>query len=166
MEIIMKKVILRASLLLAICLIYPIAGQAQKISLGARGGLSFFGYGGGTSAGLQLGPTFDYEFQRDMYLGSDLTVNTQGGTPIEWANYFKYFLQAPREDFKPYVDGGFSLWFVTGGPYFGLRAGGGVYFRVAPDLQVPVDLQLGPVFTTGSTTFYLAITSGIRYTLP
>jgi hypothetical protein len=162
----MMKVVFRAALLLSILLIYPIASPAQKISLGGRGGLSFFSYGGGSSAGLQIGPTFDYEFQRDMYLGSDLTVNTQGGTPVEWANYFKYFLQAPEAGLKPYLDGGFSLWFVTGGPYFGIRAGGGAYFQVAPDLQVPVDLQLGPVFTTGSTTFYLAITSGIRYTLP
>src|SRR6202142_3779312 len=101
-----------------------------------------------------------------MYLGSDLTVNTQGGTPIELANYFKYFLQAPQADFKPYLDGGFSLWFVTGGPYFGLRAGGGAYFQIAPNFQGSSALQLGPVFTTGSTPFYLAITSGIRYTLP
>jgi len=43
---------------------------------------------------------------------------------------------------------------------------GGAYFPVAPHIEIPADLQMGPVFTTGSTTFYLAITSGIRYTLP
>ena len=162
----MNKEVLRVSFLLAIFLLYPISSRAQKVAVGARGGLSFFSYGAASSAGLQIGPTFDYEFQHGMCIGSDLTVNTQGGTPIEWANYFKYSLPAPETNFKPYLDGGFSLWFVTGGPYFGIRAGGGAYFKIAPDLEVPADIQLGPVFTTGSTTFYLAITSGIRYTLP
>ncbi len=163
----MNKIVLRVLPVVTMFLLYPIAGLAQKgVAVGARGGLSFFGYGSGTSAGLQIGPTIDYEFQHGMFLCSDLTVNTQSGTPIEWANSFKYYLQSPQPNMQPYIDGGFGLWFVTGGPYFGLRAGGGVYFSIAPDLQVPADIQLGPVFTTGSTTFYLALTSGIRYTLP
>jgi hypothetical protein len=163
----MKRYCSHALFFLAILLLYPISLHAQKISVGARGGLSFFSYGNGSSAGLQIGPTFDYEFQHGMYFESDLNVNTQGGTPTEWANSFKYFLQAPEgATYQPYLDGGFGLWFLTGGPYFGIRAGGGVYFTIAPDLEVPADIQLGPVFTTGSTTFYLALTSGIRYRLP
>jgi hypothetical protein len=147
-------------------LLCPIAARAQHFTVGARGGLSFFGYAGGSSAGLQIGPTADYEFQRNMLIGSDLNVNTQDGTPVEWAGYFKYLVDMPQAQFQPYVDGGFGLWFLTGGPYFGLRFGGGAYFRIAPDLEVPADIQLGPVFTSGSSTFYLAITSGIRYRIP
>ncbi|HEY6193157.1 MAG TPA: hypothetical protein VI215_12610 [Bacteroidota bacterium] len=163
----MNRTVLRVSILLWILSLYPISARAQKITVGARGGLSFFSYGNGSSAGIQIGPTFDYEFQHGMYFESDLNVNTQGGTPTEWANSVKYFLQVPEgATYQPYLDGGFGLWFLTGGPYFGIRAGGGVLFRIAPDLEVPADIQLGPVFTTGSTTFYLALTSGIRYTLP
>jgi len=162
----MRKMTARLPLLALILLALPVCGLAQKFSVGGRLGLSFFGYAGQSSTGLQIGPTFDYEFQPRMLFGSDLNINTQGGTPIEWANYIKYFLELPKTDTKAYLDGGFNLWFVTGGPYFGIRFGGGAYFPVAPHIEIPADLQMGPVFTTGSTTFYLAITSGIRYTLP
>lgn len=161
----MNKNVLRVSFFM-LFLLYPISTHAQKIAVGGRGGLSFFSYGSGSSAGIQIGPTFDYEFQQGMYLGSELNVNTQGGTPVEWANYLKYYLPSSNATMQPYLDGGFGLWFLTGGPYFGIRAGGGVYFDIGQGLQVPADLQLGPVFTSGSTTFYLAITSGIRYMLP
>jgi hypothetical protein len=30
-------------------------------------------------------------------------------------------------------------------------------------LYIPADLQLGPVFITGGTFFYIAATTGIRY---
>jgi hypothetical protein len=135
--------------------------QAQEWSIGGRAGISSF-----SEAGFQFGPTLDYQFQKDMLLGTDLTINSQGGTPIGWHDYFKYLLHVPKQDITPYLDGGFNLWFVTGGPYFGLQFGGGVYFKIAPNLYVPADVQFGPVFTTGSNTFYFAATSGIRYTLP
>ncbi|TLY32846.1 MAG: hypothetical protein E6K56_02350 [Ignavibacteria bacterium] len=162
----MQKMTARLSLLSVILLALPISGSAQKVHVGGRFGLSFFGYGGQSSAGLQIGPTFDYEFQPRMFVGSDLNINTQGGTPVELAPFFRYFLEMPKTEARAYLDGGFNLWFVTGGTYFGLRFGGGAYFPVAPHIEIPADLQLGPVFTTGSSTFYLAITSGIRYTLP
>lgn len=153
--------------LLAFCiLLLPGTGFAQKVAIGGRGGISIFGYGGGSSAGLQLGPTLDYEFQKNMLVGTEFNINTQDGTPIEWANYFKYLLTAPRPDIQPYFDGGFNLWFVTSGPYFGLRFGGGAYFKVGPNLYVPADVQFGPVFTSGSSTFYFVMSSGIRYILP
>ena len=135
--------------------------HAQEWAVGGRAGISSF-----NDAGFQFGPTLDYQFQKDMLLGTDLTINSQGGTPIGWHNYFKYLLHVPKEDVTPYLDGGFNLWFVTGGPYFGLQFGGGVYFKVAPNMYVPADIQFGPIFTTGSSTFYFAATSGIRYILP
>ncbi|MBI1805678.1 MAG: hypothetical protein HYR76_01350 [Ignavibacteria bacterium] len=138
---------------------------SQTLSIGGRAGLSIFSYGG-SSAGIQLGPTFDYEFSKGMLVGSDLLLNTQDGTPIEWSNYYKYFIDIPKTDIKPYVNGGFGLWFYSGGSAFGLQIGGGSYFRIAPNLYVPADIQFGPVFTSGSSTFFFAMSSGIRYILP
>ncbi|MFZ0455743.1 MAG: hypothetical protein WAM24_18490 [Ignavibacteriaceae bacterium] len=59
-------------------------------------------------------------------------------------------------------------------------------FKVAPNIYIPADIQMGPVFygssggggyydyfgnyyggsSTSSTIFYFAITTGIRYELP
>ncbi len=137
-------------------------GSAQTYNVGGRLGFSTFD----SDAGLQIGVTGDYQFRHDMAVGTEFNINTQGGTPVEWGNTFKYFIDMPSGTMKPYVDGGFNIWFVTGGPYFGLRFGGGMLFPIAPNLSIPADVQLGPVFSSGSSTFYLAITSGIRYTLP
>ncbi len=101
----------------------------------------------------------------NMAVGTEFNINTQAGTPIEWANYFKYCFDVQQTNIKPYVNGGLDLWFYTGGPYLGLRFGGGANFQIAPNLYIPADVQLGPVFATGSTLFYLYITSGVRYYL-
>jgi hypothetical protein len=150
--------------IMLLCGVFLIHQQtsAQKISVGGRGGLSVLS----SATGLQLGPTIDVTFSKGMLLGSDFTINTQGGTPIEWANYVKYMIDIQQPKITPYVDGGFGLWFMTGGPYFGLRFGGGAYFQISKDISIPADIQLGPVFTSGSSSFYLAMTSGIRYNLP
>lgn len=139
--------------------------SGQTMAIGGRGGLSIFS-NRGSSAGMQLGPAFDYQFSNGMVLGSDILLNTQDGTPVEWSNYYKYFIDVAKSDIKPYANGGFSLWFYSGGPSFGLQAGGGAYFKIAPNLYIPADIQLGPVFTSGSSTFYFAMTSGVRYVLP
>jgi len=118
-----------------------------------------------TSAGAQIGFTGEYLFNKQMGIGSDLNINTQAGTPIEWAAFFKMYFQVSGSDIKPYADGGFNLFFVTGGPYFGIRFGGGAMFKIAPKLYIPADLQLGLVFPSGASVFYMAITSGIRYEL-
>ncbi len=162
----MKKSFVLLPAMVVFTLLFTLPLQAQKFSIGGRGGLSIASYSGGSSAGFQIGPTFDVEFQKSMLLGSEFDINTQDGTPVEWANYFKYLFTVQQPNVTPYIDGGFGLWFVTGGPYFGLQVGGGAYFKVAPNLYVPADVQLGPVFATGSTVFYFAMTSGIRYNLP
>ncbi len=154
------------SLFAAFLSMSPQESLAQQIALGGRFGLSVYSGGGASATGLQIGPTFDYEFKRGMLVGSELNINTQTGGPIEWAFFFKYLIPMRAAKIQPYVDGGFGLWLVTGGPFFGIRFGGGAYFKVAPNLQVPADLQLGPVFASGTSVFYVAITSGIRYTLP
>ena len=151
-----------------------------KWAVGGRFGLSIGSGGGGSSAGLQFGPTGEVLFNRNMAVATELNINTQGGTPIEWANTFKYFFDVPGSNIKPYADAGIGLWFFTGGPYFGIRFGGGALFQVAPNLYIPADLQLGPVFYSRSTTdfytgqssstsdtfLFFAITTGIRYEIP
>jgi hypothetical protein len=131
----------------------------------------YYGYYGGstststTSAGLQIGPVGEVIFNKQMAIGTEFNINTQAGTPIQWASYFKYYFTISGSNIKPYADAGFSLFFVTGGPYFGIQAGGGVMFEISKNLYIPADLELGPVFLTGTTGFYLAVTSGIRYVI-
>jgi len=158
----------------------PTSGSSVEWMLGGKLGLSIGSAGGGTSAGILIGPMAEVMFNKNMAVGTELNINTQSGTPIEWADYFKYYFDIPNSSIKPYVNGGLSMWFVTGGPYFGIRFGGGANFKVANNLYIPADLQLGPVFfsektvdfftgqTTSKTTtvFYVAITAGIRYVLP
>lgn len=143
------------------------------ISAGAMSGQNTQGIIGGKlgmssidgNAGLLLGPMGELKFNKNMAAGSEFNINTQTGTPIEWAFYFKYYIDVQGSQVKPYVNGGFSLWFYTGGPYFGLRFGGGVNFPVAPKISIPADLQFGPVFASGTSVFLFTLSSGIRYEL-
>ena len=87
-----------------------------------------------TSAGLQIGFTGEYLFNKQMGIGSEFNINTQAGTPIEWATFFKMYFLIKGSDIRPYADGGFNLFFVTGGPYFGtqIRGRGAVQDRQSP----------------------------------
>jgi hypothetical protein len=140
--------------------------QAVKWVVGGNMGISIGSGGGGSSAGFHFGPMAEVIFNRQLAVGTEFNINTQTGTPIEWANYFKYYIDAKSAKIKPYVDGGFGLLLVTGGPYFGIRFGGGVGFQVAKGIYVGPDLQLGPVFATGFTAFYITIRGGFRYEIP
>ena len=144
----------------------PSPASGVNWMVGGRFGLSIGSGGGESSAGLQIGPMAEVLFNKNIALGSELNINTQSGTPVEWAAYFKYYFDTPNPSIKIYADGGMGLWFVTGGPYVGLRFGGGANFKIANNLYIPADLQLGPVFITGGNAFYIAITTGIRYELP
>jgi hypothetical protein len=155
------------------------ASSGTDWMIGGRLGMSLASGSGNSSAGLQIGPMAEVIFSRNFAVGTELNINTQSGTPIEWADYFKMYFNIPGSSIKPYANLGVSLWFVTDGPYFGIRLGGGALFKVANNVYIPADLQLGPVFfsektfdiygkatTKGNTIFYLAITTGIRYQLP
>ncbi len=140
----------------------------SKFVIGGRLGLSVAG-GAETSPGFQIGPMGEYffnPFNNKMAIGTELNINSQAGTPVEWANYFKYFITIDKTNMKPYIDSGLSLWFYPGGPFLALRFGGGINFLVAPNIYIPADIQLGPVFATGTSVFYFAITTGIRYEIP
>lgn len=151
-----------------ITLFFPVAlilAQQGDQIIGARAGLSIGSAGGSSSAGFQLGGCYEYFLNKNASIGSELNLNTQDGTPIEWGNSYKYYFKVPAHNLKAYIDGGFNLWFMTGGPYFGFRFGGGALFPIDKKLYVPVDIKMGPIFISGSNVFYFAITSGIRYEL-
>jgi hypothetical protein len=141
------------------------AASAQSVRwvVGGNMGLSIGSGGGGSSAGFHFGPMAEVLFGKGMAAGTEFNINSQAGTPIEWATYFKYYFAVSGSKLKPYADIGPSLYFVTGGPYFGIRFGGGVGFPVAKNLYIGPDLQFGPVFTTGSTSFVILIRGGVRY---
>ncbi len=137
-------------------------GAAQvRWMVGGRLGMSIASAGAGTEAGLQIGPMLEVIFNRHFALTEGFNINTQAGTPIEWSNYFKYYISRGR--IQPYLDGGFSFWFVTGGPYFGIPFGGGVLFNISRNLYIPMDFQFGPVFFPSNNVFMVEVTSGIRY---
>ncbi len=116
-----------------------------------------------TSAGLQIGPTAEVIFDKHYAVVTAFNINTQGGTPIEWQNTFKYYFSISGSQIKPYADAGFSLIFATGGPYFGIPFGGGALFPITKNIYIPADLQFGPVFFSGTTAFAIEATTGIRF---
>ena len=155
-------------ILISISFLSVSAYSQNRFIVGGRIGLSVAG-GVETSPGFQIGPMCEYFFNPNddrMAVGTELNINTQAGTPVEWANYFKYFIKIDKINMKPYIDGGLSLWFYSGGPSLALRFGGGINFLIAPNIYIPADIQLGPVFATGTSVFYFAITTGIRYEIP
>jgi hypothetical protein len=156
------------ALLALLLLVASPDAQAQPVkwSVGGNMGLSITSNTYATNAGFHFGPMAEVIFNRSLAVGTEFNINTQTGTPIEWATYFKYYIDAKTTKIKPYVDGGFGLFFPTGGPYFGIRFGGGVGFLIAKNLYVGPDLQLGPVFTTYVSTFYIVIRGGMRYEIP
>jgi len=183
----MKHSFLAFALLLAVAGLLANRAESQtRWMVGGRLGMSlytistgtggyydyYYGYVSGgstssTSAGLQIGPMGEVIFNKQMAIGTEFNINTQGGTPIQWASYFKYYFNISGSTIKPYADAGFSLFFATGGPYFCVQAGGGAMFQIDKNLYIPADIELGPVFLGGAvgTGFYLAVTTGIRYVI-
>ncbi len=143
-----------------------IHAQRTSFVVGGKIGLSIGSAGGQSEAGLQIGPMFETIFNKNIAIGTELLINTQAGTIVAWNDYFKYYFTIKGSKIKPYADIGISLWFPTGGPYFGIIFGGGADIPVAKNLSVPIDLQLGPILGVENTTpFYIAITGGIKYYL-
>ena len=165
----MKRAFMMACLVVVMLLASTADSQAQGVKwiVGGNMGISISTGGwGGADAGFSFGPMAEVVFSKQFAVGTEFNINTQAGTPIEWADYFKYYISVRGSNIKPYVDAGFNLWFVTGGPYFGIRFGGGVLFNVARSIYIGPDLQLGPVFVTGSTQFLIMIRGGFRYEIP
>jgi len=151
---------------LVLALLFPSVAVAQADwRVGGKIGMSVVSGGGGSDAGFQIGPMGEVILNKNLSVGSEFTINTQGGNPVIWLNYFKYYFAVSGSKIKPYAEAGFLLDIVTGGPYFGILFGGGANFWIAPNLYVPAELHLGPVFAD-PTLFDIAITTGIRYDIP
>jgi hypothetical protein len=119
--------------------------------------------GGGVKAGFQFGPTAEVIFSKTYAVVENLNINTQTGTPIEWQSLFKYYFNIKGSTIKPYAQAGFSLIFITGGPYISIPFGGGALFQLAKNVYLPADLIFGPIFGGGTTVFGVEVTTGIRY---
>ena len=119
-----------------------------------------------SSVDMTFGPMAEVLFGKGPAVGTEFNIITGTGTPIEWANYFKYYFTVPGSRIKPFADAGFGLIFVTGGPYFDIRFGGGANFELARNLYIAPELQLGPVFVTGGARFIIQFRGGIRYQIP
>ena len=116
-----------------------------------------------SSADFGFGPMAEVLFGRGPAVGTEFNIVTVPGTALDWSTYFKYYFTVPGSKTKPYVNAGFGLVFLTGGPYFSIRFGGGANFEVARNLYIAPDLQLGPIFASGTTVFNIMIRGGIRY---
>jgi hypothetical protein len=156
----MKKA---TAVLMFVVLVGATSSAQVRWSVGGNMGISIASGGGFTSAGFHIGPMGEVLIGKGPAVGTEFNINTQTGTPIEWANYFKYYFTVPGSTIKPYANAGFGLYFFTGGPYFDIRFGGGAQFPVAKKLYIPAELQLGPIFVTGTTGFVFIIRSGVRY---
>lgn len=144
-------------------------------TVGGNIGLSI--YGG--AVGLHIGPMAEVLLGKSFAIGSEFNINTQGGTPLQWYPYGKYYFSISGSKLRPYANLGLGLYFYTGGPYFAIQGGGGVNIPVANKLFISPELQLGPVFGSGggsaydyygyyvggasSTVFAVIIRCGIRY---
>ena len=161
----MEAILMKRYLLGVVCLLVLVVSfQNPSYSqvTGMIGGKLGLGIADG-NAGFLIGPGGEVIFSKRFAISSEINISTSTGTPVDWSNYFKALLSVPGSSIRPYVDGGISLLFYTGGPYFGLRFGGGALFPIARDLYAMGDLQLGPSFGGGTGVFILTMTGGIRY---
>ncbi len=117
----------------------------------------------GAKAGFVFGPTGEVVFSKAYGIRTAFFIGTQAGTPIEWQNVFRYYFLIKGSNIKPYAHAGFSLIFITGGPYVAIPFGGGALFPVAKNVYIPADLTFGPIFGGGTTVFGVQIKGGIRY---
>jgi hypothetical protein len=141
------------------------SGYSQKMAFDAKFGLSFF-TGNGSSSGILFGGGLDIPMDNKLYVRPELNITSHSGTPIELGGQLKYYLPSETKT-NLYIDGGMGIWFHSGGSSLGLDFGGGTIFPLhGSDLSIPAEIRLGPIFNSGSTTFQIAITSGIRFNIP
>ena len=139
-------------------------GYAQEMAVDGKFGVSIFS-GGGSTAFL-LGGAVDIPTRQNFFVRPELNITTHGGTPIELAAVVKYDIPSIKSPSKVYVDGGLGLWFFSGGPYFGLDFGGGTIFPLdVSKISIPAEIRLGPIFSSGSTTFQIGISGGVRFSI-
>ena len=142
-------------------------GYAQKMAVDGKFGLSIFSGGGNNSTGILFGGALDLPVAQNLYARPELNITTRGGTPIELGGGVKYNIPSASSSMMFYVDGGLGLWFYSGGPYVGLDFTGGAIFPLSgSNLKIPAEIRIGPIFASGSTVFQIALTSGVRFSIP
>ena len=141
--------------------------SAQKIAADGKFGLSIFTGSGNSSTSLLFGGAIDLPMSDNLYARPELNITTHGDTPIELAGGIKYYLPTQGTQTQFYVNGGLGIWFFSGGPYLGLDFTGGAIFPLSgSNLKIPAEIRIGPIFSSGNTIFQIALTSGIRFSLP
>lgn len=156
---------------LSMCAFSSSSAQVKWV-IGGNMGMSITTGGGGSNVAFTFGPMGEVLLNKNIAIGSEFDINTSTGTPVTWADYFKYYFSVPGSKIRPYADGGFGLVFATGGPYFGIIFGGGASFPVGRNLYIAPELQLGPVFgfkdaaNQSLTLFNIVFRGGIRYEIP
>lgn len=157
----MHKTAFFALALLVLAGLAPVA--AQPLAVDGKVGLSVFS-GGGSSTALLFGAAIDIPFQENLYFRPELDITTHNGTPIEIAALLKYNLPASTSSIPLFIDGGVSFWFYSGGSSLGLDFGGGTYFSASEGkIQIPAEIRMGPVFDSGSSSFQLSLSTGVRF---
>ena len=137
----------------------------QKLMADGKLGLSFL-TGGGSSTGLLLGGALDIPIDKKLFVRPELNITTHPGTPIELAGELKYNLDVESKN-TYYIAGGLGLWFHTGGTDLGLDFTGGTIFPLSnSNLLIPAEIRLGPIFYSGQSVFQIALTSGVRFSMP
>jgi hypothetical protein len=151
-----------------VCVSLSVNANAQGLMADGKFGLSFFS-GGGSSTAVLFGGAVDFPLndQSSLFARPELNITTHGATPIEIAGVVKYDVTTSFVPHKLYVDGGLGIWFMTGGPYIGLDLGGGIIFPLQNEgFQIPLEIRLGPIFSSGASIFQIALTTGVRFPVP
>ncbi len=63
----------------------------------------------------------------------------------------------------PFIGIGTQVWFFEGGPYYGVRVGGGIDLKLNKKFIVPIDLQFGRIFIDDGEVISFAGTVGIKF---
>ncbi len=157
----MKSIALLALLVLGLTW----TATAQPLAVDAKAGLSVLTGGGGSTA-LLFGAGVEIPIQSNLIFRPELDLTTHSGTPVEIAGLVKYTLPAGTASIPLYIDGGLSAWFYSGGSSLGMDFGGGTYFSAGGGkTQIPLEIRLGPIFNSNSSSFQLSLATGIRFSL-
>jgi hypothetical protein len=155
----------KLSFVLMLGLFLICSGYSQQMAVDGKFGLSIFS-GGGSSTAVLFGGGLDIPIGQNLFARPELNITTHNSTPIEMAGIVKYEIPNLKSAVPFYIDGGLGFWFFTGGPYVSMDFGGGAIFPISGSkLKIPAEIRMGPLFTSGTTTFQIAITSGVRFSL-
>jgi hypothetical protein len=151
----------RLPLLLAALLLNAAAHAQQRPSIGARAGLAYWD----RSTGVLFGAAGELPVDRALAVGLALDLSSGSGSPVEWTTTLRYRFTPLADGWDPYAAGGVALLFRSGGPFFGLKLGGGATMPISRHVRAGVDVTAGPTFAP-STAFSFSAAAVLLYVLP